>query len=168
MSVRRVALVSGALLLGSYGLYLGKQYLGSSSSAIALVQDFENKHGSLAGKVVIITGANSGIGLGILKAIAKLMPKVFVGGRNKDKCEIAIEQVKQETGNQDVHFLEIDFSSFASVRRAADAFKSYDLPVHYLFSNAGAAIPDYVETEDGLECTIRNRILRSLQTDLLV
>jgi NAD(P)-dependent dehydrogenase (short-subunit alcohol dehydrogenase family) len=131
--------------------------MGNTLSAIAIAEEMEHQHGpgALAGQVVIITGANSGIGLGILKAMAILKPKIFVAARNRAKCEAVIEQVKNDSGNVDIHFLEVNFGSFESVRKAVQEFKSFDIPLHFLFNNAGAVFTSYTEIENGLEMTLR-------------
>jgi len=145
--------------------------MGSSLSAIELAQACETQHGpsALAGQVVIITGANSGIGLGILKAIAPLGAKIFVAGRNKDKCDAVIERVKADSENADINFLQVDFSSFESVKKAVEEFKSLNLPIHYLFNNAGGVFHNYAETADGHEATLQaNHLGPALFTELLV
>eukprot|EP00475_Leptophrys_vorax_P012231 TRINITY_DN1864_c0_g1_i1.p1 TRINITY_DN1864_c0_g1~~TRINITY_DN1864_c0_g1_i1.p1 ORF type:complete len:315 (-),score=66.99 TRINITY_DN1864_c0_g1_i1:37-981(-) len=145
--------------------------MGSSLSAVEIAQECERQEGpgALSGQVMIITGANSGVGLGILQALAPLGPKIFVAGRNRDKCERVIDQVKGDSGNGDMIFLEVDFSSFESVRKAAEEFKSYNIPLHYLFNNAGGVFDTYTETKDGFEATLQtNHLGPALFTELLV
>lgn len=104
---------------------------------------------------MIVTGGNSGVGLGIVQALAPHGVKLFIAGRSQDKVMPIMEQVKNSSGNHDIHFIQVDFSSFASVRQAATKFLELKLPLHYLFNNAGLIQQEYIETSDGFETTFR-------------
>ncbi|CAL1700049.1 unnamed protein product [Somion occarium] len=93
----------------------------------------------LTGRVVAITGGNSGIGKETVKALLQHNAKVYLGARNKSKAEAAIKELKEETGKEAI-FWEIDLSSLAAVRKGAEEFLRYEFKekeLHILFLNAG-------------------------------
>lgn len=76
----------------------------------------------LDGKVVIITGANSGIGFAIAEALAKRNATVYLACRSTKKGQQAATQILDacgESSSKRVHVLELDTSSMASVRAFA-------------------------------------------------
>ncbi|KAF9559167.1 NAD(P)-binding protein [Agrocybe pediades] len=95
----------------------------------------------LSGKVVIVTGANTGIGKETAKALLAHNAKVYIAARNEEKAERAIAELKKETGNADAHFLKLDLSDLGSVKRAAEEFLSKEKELHILFNNAGVMVP---------------------------
>ena len=60
---------------------------------------------------------------------------MYLAARNKSRAEAAIVSLKQETGRKAV-FLELDLSSMASIKRAAQEFQSKERVLHVLFNNA--------------------------------
>ncbi|KAJ1563858.1 hypothetical protein HK096_010698 [Nowakowskiella sp. JEL0078] len=93
----------------------------------------------LDGKVAIVTGASTGIGRVTALRFAELGAHVFALGRNPAKTEPVLEQIRTETGNSKVEFIEVDFSSLAAVKNAAEKFLERNLPLHLLVCNAGIA-----------------------------
>merc|ERR1719391_36786 len=73
----------------------------------------------LQGKTMVITGANSGIGLETAVDLAARGARVILACRNKQRGMAAVEKVKKETGNQNVELKELDLSSFVSVKKFA-------------------------------------------------
>jgi hypothetical protein len=90
-SVRRVALVSGALLLGSYGLYLGKQYFNGVK--------FNQQIVDLKGSVAVITGATAGIGKETALALASMGATLILGCRDLKKGELTKSQIQKSINN---------------------------------------------------------------------
>ncbi|CBN55407.1 SDR family NAD(P)-dependent oxidoreductase [Kamptonema sp. PCC 6506] len=88
-------------------------------------------------KVCIVTGGNSGIGLMTAVGLAKLGNRVFIGCRSIAKATIAVDYIRQKSGNPQVEFLPLDLSSLDSVRRFVDLFLSKQLPLQILVNNAG-------------------------------
>jgi NAD(P)-dependent dehydrogenase (short-subunit alcohol dehydrogenase family) len=131
--------------------------MGNAQSASELAEQCESAQGpgALLGQVVIITGASSGIGNGILQALAPLGPTIFVAGRDKQKCRQVIEEARELSDNADIHFLNVDFANFESIKSAVERFKKKNLPIHLLFNNAGAIFSKYTQTVDGFEATMR-------------
>eukprot|EP01122_Echinamoeba_exundans_P013643 TRINITY_DN5994_c0_g1_i1.p1 TRINITY_DN5994_c0_g1~~TRINITY_DN5994_c0_g1_i1.p1 ORF type:complete len:349 (+),score=67.02 TRINITY_DN5994_c0_g1_i1:117-1049(+) len=106
---------------------------------------------NLDGKVAIVTGANSGIGFVAARALAKIGAHVILACRDMTKCQQAADQIKQATGNKLVDPMQLDLSSFASIRNFTQSFKQKKLPLHYLINNAGVYGPPNPKTEDGFE-----------------
>jgi len=90
----------------------------------------------LAGKVMLVTGGNSGIGKEIVKGLLNRNAKVYLAARNPEKAKVAIEELKKETGHEAV-FLELDLASLESVQHAADDFLRNERELHALFNNGG-------------------------------
>ncbi|PRP85403.1 hypothetical protein PROFUN_06949 [Planoprotostelium fungivorum] len=124
----------------------------------------------LKGKVAIITGANTGIGLITAKEIAKMGAHVIVASRDPERSLAAVEKLKEESGSQQIEFLQLDLASFASVRDFAKAFHEKNLPLHILVNNAGVmALPQRQTTKDGLEMQMGiNHFGHFLLTNLLL
>lgn len=104
----------------------------------------------LIDKVVIVTGANTGIGLETAKDLARRGAKVIVACRDQIKGIQVREKIIQSTGNEKVLFKQLDLSSFASVHAFAnDVLKTED-NIHILINNAGTGKLDNSLTEDNL------------------
>lgn len=74
------------------------------------------KNTRIDGKVVIITGANAGIGKETALDLAKRGGKIYMACRNIKEGKIAMEDIKNKSGNGDVHLMHLDLSSLDSVR----------------------------------------------------
>jgi retinol dehydrogenase-12 len=104
----------------------------------------------LAGKVCIVTGANTGIGRVTARRLAEQGGHVFLAGRSREKTEPVVAELRAAAGHDRVEFLALDLTSLASVRAAAAAFLALDLPLHILVNNAGLAGQRGL-TQDGFE-----------------
>lgn len=71
------------------------------------------------GKVVIVTGANTGIGLETAKDLAKRGAHVYMACRDMKKCEESREAIVLATRNPNVFCRECDLSSVKSIRKFA-------------------------------------------------
>lgn len=88
-------------------------------------------------KVVIITGANKGIGKEATKEIAKLGAKVYMACRSLDSAEQAKDEIVKETGNPNVFVKHLDLASVDSIQKFADSFKQTESKLDVLINNAG-------------------------------
>lgn len=104
------------------------------ATAEAMVQVSE----SLEGRVALVTGANTGIGLVTARELVRAGARVFIACRSEEKARPAIEQIRAETG-KGAELLPLDLADLASVRRCAEAFLAQGLPLHLLVNNAGLA-----------------------------
>ncbi|KAI8985828.1 hypothetical protein BDB01DRAFT_842715 [Pilobolus umbonatus] len=105
----------------------------------------------LTGKLAIITGSNTGIGRVCALEMARKGCAIILACRNKDKAEPAVEKIKKETGNPNVHFMELDLLSLDSVTQFAKEFREKHSQLHILMNNAGIMIPAYSLSKEGLE-----------------
>jgi NAD(P)-dependent dehydrogenase (short-subunit alcohol dehydrogenase family) len=109
---------------------------------------------SMQGKVVVITGANTGVGLETAVGVAAQGATTVLACRNPAKAEAAAHEVTQRTWNDDVHVVALDLADLASVRKTADDILSRWDRLDVLDNNAGGTWTQRQETAQGLEYTI--------------
>ena len=105
----------------------------------------------LRGKVCLVTGATSGIGRATARALAAQGAEVFVLCRNRDKGETLLRELKQETGDAQLHLLVGDLARQADIHRVAEQFLAAGKPLHVLVNNAGIVNTERRVTADGFE-----------------
>lgn len=124
---------------------------------------------SMQGKVVLITGANAGIGKATAMELARKGATVVVGARSREKAEHAQAEIKKKTGNENIDVLLGDLASFSSVRDMANDFLGRYDRLDVLINNAGLILTERKETEDKNEVTIQvNHLSHFLLTHLLL
>lgn len=96
-----------------------------------------------------MTGATSGIGLETARTLARLGAHVIVAVRDPVRGQAVVRELTAAGGRAEL--LEIDLSSFASVRRAAAAFLAAHSSLDVLVNNAGVVTRDRQVTADGHE-----------------
>jgi retinol dehydrogenase-12 len=89
--------------------------------------------------VMIVTGANTGIGRATARALALKGAHVFLACRSEHKTQAVIEEIRSASSEATVEYLPLDLGDFDSIRRCADVFLRRDLPLHVLINNAGLA-----------------------------
>lgn len=121
------------------------------------------------GRVVVITGANSGIGLEAARALAGAGAIVVMAARNPAKLAAAVDDIRSTTGRADVHPVELDLSSLESVRNAAkQVLEGWDR-LDVLVNNAGVVLSQRQVSVDGYEMTFAtNHLGHFLLTELLL
>lgn len=70
----------------------------------------------MTGKVVIITGANSGCGKEVATDLARRGAKVYMACRHQKRAIDVCQQIIRDTGNSHVTFITCDLASFASIQ----------------------------------------------------
>ncbi|XP_050667666.1 retinol dehydrogenase 11-like [Leptidea sinapis] len=123
----------------------------------------------LVGKVVIVTGANSGIGFEIAKDAAERGARVILACRNEQKSIEAVDNIKKSTKNQDVFYYHLDLASFASIRKFAGIVIETEKRLDILINNAGTLTGANDATEDGYSLIMQtNHLGPFILTKLLI
>jgi len=123
----------------------------------------------IAGKVVIITGGNTGIGKEAAVGLAGLGARVVITSRNEERGRSARQEIAERSGNDSVEVMSLDLASFTSIRSfAADVLDRFD-HLDVLVNNAGLILYRRAETREGFEETFGvNHLGPFLLTDLLL
>lgn len=109
---------------------------------------------SQSGRVAIVTGASSGLGLETAIALGAAGAHVVMACRNPGKAADALAQVRQRVSGADAELMTLDLADLASVRRfAADAAARFD-KIDLLVNNAGVMAVPLQRTADGFEMQI--------------
>ncbi|TRM63797.1 hypothetical protein BD626DRAFT_456172 [Schizophyllum amplum] len=113
----------------------------------------------LSGKVIIVTGGNSGIGKETVKALLQQNARVYIGARSAERASKAIKELKDMTGKE-ASFLDIDLEDLKSVKAAAAEFQSQETQLHVLFNNAGVMMcPTSMVTVGGYDFHFGTNVL---------
>ena len=107
--------------------------------------------GDLAGRRILITGGNSGIGFEAAQMLAGQNAGVVIACRNLTKGEAAINAIRARTPDADVSLLELDLADLASVEVAAERYREQYDSLDVLVNNAGVMALPYRQTVDGFE-----------------
>ncbi|GGM29920.1 short-chain dehydrogenase [Paraliobacillus quinghaiensis] len=119
--------------------------------------------------VVIITGANSGMGKATAIELAKTGAHIVMVCRNQTRGEAALKEVREKTGNEQVTLMLCDLGSQESIRSFCATFKEKYQRLDVLINNAGVILPGRHETTDGFELQFGvNHLGHFLLTNLLL
>lgn len=122
---------------------------------------------AMAGKTVVITGGNTGIGKATALHLAKKGARVILACRNRDKAEGAIAEIQQQTGSTDVLYMQLDLASLKSVRCFSQTFLKSESRLDLLINNAGLVADGRTEDGFGVEFGV-NHLGHFLLTCLLL
>jgi NAD(P)-dependent dehydrogenase (short-subunit alcohol dehydrogenase family) len=106
----------------------------------------------LSGKLVIITGANSGLGFGLARRLSAAGADVVMAIRNRAKGEKAIEEIRTTVPDAKLSIKALDLSSLVSVAALGEQLNAEGRPINILINNAGVMTPPERDTTaDGFE-----------------
>jgi len=164
---RKSFLVGAAtgLVLGTTATAAGAA-VAIDASAAASKGPYEPPAGSLADKIVLITGGTAGLGLESAKRLAAAGATIVLTSRNAAKGEKAVEDVRAYLDNKgvkdsNIYSLVLDLDDLESTKAFPDSYKKLGLgQIDVLMNNAGVmAIPDRQLTKDGYERTFQSNHL---------
>ncbi|KAA8540788.1 hypothetical protein F0562_024293 [Nyssa sinensis] len=117
----------------------------------------------------IITGATSGIGTETARVLAKRGVRIIIPARDLKKAAEVKESIRKESPEAEIILLELDLSSFASIKRFCSQFLSLGLPLNILINNAGKFSQKLEFSEDKIEMTFATNYLgHFLLTEMLL
>src|SRR5687768_1575659 len=120
-------------------------------------------------KTVLITGGTAGIGKVTAMTLAKQNYRVVIHGRNKEKTEQVVQEIKQQTSNPNIEYLLGDLSIMEDARRVAKEFNEKYEHLHLLINNAGCVYYKRQETAEGFEKTLAtNHLSHFIITNMLL
>ncbi|KAH9897849.1 NAD-P-binding protein [Cubamyces lactineus] len=109
----------------------------------------------LSGRVIIVTGGNSGIGYTATLHLARRGAKVYIGARSEQRAKAAIERLRAEglqPGNGEVHWFQLDLSDPRKSKESAEEFMKREDRLDVLVNNAGIMrVPYKIDRTYGLQ-----------------
>jgi NAD(P)-dependent dehydrogenase (short-subunit alcohol dehydrogenase family) len=123
----------------------------------------------MGGKIVLITGGTSGIGKAAATALAGMGATVVITGRNEERGKRALQEIREESGNDGVELILADLTVQDEVRRLAEELRERHNQLEVLVNNAGLVLSERTETPDGIETQLAiNHLAPFLLTNLLL
>ncbi len=113
----------------------------------------------LSGRVALVTGANSGLGLQTARALAAHGAHVIMACRNPEKAHQAALNIKQAVPGASLEVAALDLASLASVHECATSVLQTQERLDLLFNNAGVMAVPRQETRDGFELQFETNYL---------
>ncbi|XP_055858577.1 retinol dehydrogenase 12 [Episyrphus balteatus] len=130
---------------------------------------FYRKKNRIDGKVVVITGCNTGIGKETALELASRGAKIYMACRDPVRCEGARLEIIEKTKNENIFNRTLDLSSLESVRKFADKFLAEEPKLDILINNAGIMACPKGTTKDGFDLQLgTNHLGHFLLTNLLL
>src|SRR6476620_1013709 len=103
------------------------------------------------GRVAVVTGANTGIGLTTAQALAAHGARVVLAVRNADKGRAAADQIRAAAPGGEVDVQILDLGSLDSIRSASETLRERHERIDLLINNAGVMYTPLSRTADGFE-----------------
>ena len=127
-----------------------------------------NESTDMAGRVCLVTGANSGIGKATALSLAKRGATVVMVCRNRDRGEVARADIVKQSGSASIDLRITDLSSQSAIHQLAEVVKATYPVLHVLINNAGLNLSRRTMTVDGIETTFAvNHLAPFLLSQLL-
>ena len=119
-------------------------------------------------RIVMITGANSGIGKETAAALARKGATVIMVCRSRERGQAALDEIVESSGNRRLELMTADLALPGSVRELARAYRDRHDRLHVLINNAGVINGRQERTDEGIDRTIAvNHLGPFLLTHLL-
>ncbi len=108
---------------------------------------------NMEGKVCLVTGGTSGIGLHAAIGLAKIGAQVVLVGRSRKRGRRALELVRRASSNGSTQYLSADLSSRSEVQDLSQTVRQRFSRLDVLLNNAGGVFLRREQSADGLEMT---------------
>lgn len=123
----------------------------------------------LEGRTAVVTGATSGLGRVVAGELASLGARVVLVGRNQEKLDNAVDEIRRECGHDQLVAERADLSLMSDVRALADRILAREDEIHLLVNNAAVLPTEKTVTAEGLETAFATDLLSPwLLTRLLI
>lgn len=120
-------------------------------------------------KIVMVTGASSGIGVETARALARQGATVLIAGRNNERTNAVRDALREETKNESIEAFIADFSSLKAVKGLAERVRDQYDRLDVLINNAGLWHSKFTLSADGYEDTFAvNHLAGYLLTEELL
>ena len=103
------------------------------------------------GKVIIITGATSGLGKEAAKILADKKAKIILAVRNTEKAALVKQEIQVNTPEASIEIIKLDLGDLSSINDFATLFLNQYDRLDVLINNAGVMMCPYSKTKDGFE-----------------
>ncbi|KAH7233802.1 retinol dehydrogenase [Fusarium redolens] len=133
--------------------------------------DLDKDIPDLSGKIILVTGGNTGLGKETVLQLSKHKPAhIFLAARSEFKALAAIEDIRKAVPNAaPITYLNLDLESFDSIKKAATDFHAKSQQLHILINNAAISATPAGTTKEGYEIQFgTNHIGHALLTKLLL
>jgi light-dependent protochlorophyllide reductase len=127
----------------------------------------------MTGRVIIVTGANTGLGFEVARNLCEGGNDVILACRNEERGNRAVEKIKRQNPNALATYMQLDLASSESIRKFVDDFRETGKKLNVLVNNAGILLsPKDLKrqyTEENFELTMgTNHLGHFLLTNLLL
>jgi len=127
----------------------------------------------LSGKIAVVTGANSGTGYEVSKALASKRSQVIMACRNVEKGELAAAKIREEFPDSSLKVMDLDLADLSSINSFSKEILANYKELHILCNNAGVMQTPKLKTADGFELQLGTNhlghfALTGLLIDLLI
>ncbi len=111
----------------------------------------KNQIPDLTGKVIIVTGGNSGLGYEACKLYTQHKAQVIMASRNLDRCHVAKSKILKRNPNAKIDIIQLDLANLRSIEQFVYNFKKKYTKLDILLNNAGVILTPEMKTADGFE-----------------
>ncbi|MBM7112448.1 SDR family oxidoreductase [Archangium primigenium] len=119
-------------------------------------------------QTVIVTGANSGVGLATVVELARRGATVIMACRSPERGEAALREARERAGSEKIELMRLDLASLDSIRAFASDFRARHSRLDVLINNAGVVTLKRQTTRDGFELQLGTNHLGHFLLTLLL